>query len=814
MVELIKGPHFGDMKQLLKKYNQKLIVFLLCMIFCTKVFSQAIDSTGIVQQFNNYQAHNFQEKVFMHTDKNFYLSGETVWFKIYDVDEFFNKPNINSNISYIELIDNNNHAILHAKISLKDGAGNGSFTIPTSIPSGHFLLRAYTSWMKNFAADLYFEKAITVMNTVNKIHFKNAAYKDSGIYDIQFFPEGGNLVAGLESKVGFKITDIYGKGIEVSGIVIDEDGKTVANFKTLKLGMGNFIFTPQQEIHYRAVIKVKDTNIIKSLPDAFAKGYTMRVDDTDLAMIKISVFSNIFSNNVSYLFIQSHNLIKEVQIKPVLNNKAVFYVDKAKLGDGISQLTIFDAQKQPVCERLYFKKPAHTLNISATVDKQNYSKRNKGSVEIKASGMFGETREADLSMAIVQIDTLQKIDSLNILNYLLLVSDLKGTVESPDYYFQDDTMAKQAADNLMLTQGWRRFKWEDVIKDSKPQFAYLPEKEGFLINGKVFNKMTNEPAKNITSYLSIPGKSFLFSTSVSDGNGNILFDPGKFYGEKEMIIQTNNTTKDSLYKIEISNPYSDKFTNSSLPDLSFSKDLTSVLTEKSIEMQVDNSVDLKHKFQYKQNINNDSLNFYGKPDQQYYLDNYTRFLSMEEVLHEYVIGLHIKNQDDNYIFSVGNDSYKNFFDNPPLVLIDGVPVFDNRKLMEINPLKIKKLDMVSRKFYSGPLTSDGIMSFGTYNGDLSGYELDPAAVVLEYEGLQNECEFYTPIYNDKERVNSHLPDFRNVLLWDPNIIIHKNDSAHLSFYTSDIAGKFAVIIQGFSTEGLCGYKTLTFDVAK
>ncbi len=808
MAALIKGRHSGIGNIYLRKMKNccyKLLLVLFAYLVCaSSVCAQSNVSTELAQQFNNYQQNNFQEKIFVHTDKNFYLAGETMWFKIYNVDENFYKPTNNSSIAYVELLDNTHHAILQAKISLADGLGNGSFVIPTTIPSGHFLLRAYTNWMKNFSADFYFEKTITIANTVNKIHFQTL--ENAPLYDVQFFPEGGNLVAGIASKVAFKITDSYGHGIDASGIVKDENNVTVATIKTMKFGMGNFIFTPKSNIHYKGFIKINDTTVTANIPDAYASGDVMRLVDVDSSTIKISVFSNT-SSEALYLFVQSHDLLKEIQTKPAQNAQTDFFINKNILADGISQFTIFDAQRHPVCERLYFKNPSKQLNISISTDKTLYEQKSKGALKISATDIAGMPVNADISLAIIKIDSLQKIDSLNIFNYFLLASDLKGIVESPQYYFlNNDENVKEAADNLMLTQGWRRFNWEDILNNSNPQFSYLPEREGFFIRGNI----VNATSKNITGFISVPGKTFDFTTSNADANGNIVFNLPKFYDTKEIILQAKDKN-DSLFQINLSNSFSDQFQNYNFPIFSPSINSYSSLKERNVDVQVENLFDVKHNFLYNE-TNVDTLNFYGKPDWQFYLDNYTRFHTMEEVLHEYVTDVRVRKTKDNYIFNVGNDNYKTFFTEPPLVLIDGIPVFDNSKIMEVNPLKIKRLDVVARKFYSGSYVSNGIISFATYNGDLSGYQLDPNAVVVEYEGIQKEREFYSPVYTENEKVNNHLPDFRNVLLWQPDIALYKNEIENVSFYTSGISGNFAVIIQGITKDGECGSKIATFDV--
>jgi hypothetical protein len=130
-------------------------------------------------------------------------------------------------------------------------------------------------------------------------------------------------------------------------------------------------------------------------------------------------------------------------------------------------------------------------------------------------------------------------------------------------------------------------------------------------------------------------------------------------------------------------------------------------------------------------------------------------------------------------------------------------------MISFDPLKIKKIEVVTQNNFTGALLSNGVLSFTTYNGDLAGFPLDANAFVLEYEGIQRHKEFYTPLYQTLKQKNSRIPDMRNVLYWSPNIDTDNSGNAKLQFYTSDLKGKYAIVVQGITKEGVPGY-TLTY----
>ncbi len=270
--------------------------------------AQSTTADPLLAQFNNYRQAVLQEKLFLHTDKNFYLAGEICWFKIYNIDAVFNKPLSLSKVAYTEVLDKNNKPVLQAKIALKDGDGNGSLQLPVTLVSGRYKLRAYTSWMKNFGTDYFFEKTLTIINP--KRIYEEDPLKAKDEFDIHFFPEGGNLVNGIRSKLAFKAVNQNGKGITCYGGVINEKGDTAATYATLKFGMGSFEFTPESGHTYKAFIILPDgRKMTRDLPAAYDNGYTMQLVNTGSNQLAITVRAPLVNSDTSpvvYLFVHNY----------------------------------------------------------------------------------------------------------------------------------------------------------------------------------------------------------------------------------------------------------------------------------------------------------------------------------------------------------------------------------------------------------------------------------------------------------------------------------------------------------------------------
>jgi hypothetical protein len=238
-------------------------------------------------------------------------------------------------------------------------------------------------------------------------------------------------------------------------------------------------------------------------------------------------------------------------------------------------------------------------------------------------------------------------------------------------------------------------------------------------------------------------------------------------------------------------------------------DMQNAIEEHSLGMQVQN-VYAGNKIKQFYDPGIDSSGFYGKPYKTYLLDNYTRFTTMEEVLREYIREVNVVRSQKRYHIKVLNEN--GFLDGDPLVMLDDVPVFNMDKVIAIDPLKVRKLEVMRDRYFYGPSVQEGILSYTTYKGDLGGVEVDPHAVVLDYEGLQLQREFYSPVYDAESALKSRIPDFRNLLYWQPNVNANKTGKNQLWFYTSDKTGKYIGIVQGITPNGDFGSQYFNFDV--
>lgn len=792
------------MKIVKRKHINSIAAIIYLTIMSVNVYAQNnVRVDYLVNRFQQYGVENLQEKLFVHTDRDFYLAGEPLWLKVYSVDGAFHRRLSISKMCYVQILDNQGSTVAQTKVALTDGVGSSFINLPASLTSGEYTLRAYTRWMRNYGVEFFFQKKLRIANGEQiPVPATNSAQRP----DIQFFAEGGSLIEGIPSKIAFKISDIYGKGIDGKGVVVAGDADSVVRFETFKFGMGSFEFTPKAGKSYKAIIQVNGQQYDADLPNISAGGYSMRVKSDKKDSLDVLVyFVGTGDPKVAFLIGHTRQIVRVALSQTFKDGVAKFTISKNQLSDGITHLTIFDASQKPICERLYFTRPERGLDIIATLAQSSFAPRQPVTVSIATR--VGETPvSANLSMSVFKVDSLQPANLMNISSYLLLTSDLKGYIESPTYYFDSSNDGvHEAADNLMLTQGWRKFKWENVLSGNIHKKIFAPEYEGIIVSGRFKNSPTDMPVTNAELLLSRAGGGDDLYPSKTDHDGRFMFAL-KYLDETNNVVITD-LNGGSLSQAEIDDPFEVERVRASARSEQAIR-LSSELSDRFMHYQISPSSVGERVDQKTPRLSS----FYGKPDVSYKLDDYVRFPSVEDIFREYIPEVIVRRQTrKTYLYLLNRDDNK-FFLQRPLVLVDGLPVVDHEKIAIANTKSIDRIDVHARKFFHGQLVHHGIVSFHTVKGDLSGFELDSSSVAFEYTGASAPREFYTPKYSTPESRSSRLPDFRNLLTWLPNIEARQGKTEPVLFFTSDVTGKFIAHIQGITSDGQAGSHWIAFEV--
>ncbi len=772
----------------------KIPVLLLVLLLSAPAFSQTASGNDVEDQFYRYHRQNYLESVYIHTDKDFYLTGETIHFTIYCLETTTSQPTQLSRVAYADVVDGENKMILSSRIELVNGAGSGEMYIPTTINSGYVILRGYTQWMRNYGPTSFYHSVLTIINPFKKLPpLADETFKN---HSVSFFPEGGILLEGVQSRVVFHGKSAMGQPLEFSGKLKDEDGNLITPFEPLKNGLGSFAFVPEPGHQYTAEIQLSETEVIRyHLPSVAETGISLRVSD-EAATFDISVVekSQINQSALSCLVHQGASILLTKEVNAT-GTGVSFAVPKSQMKAGVFTISLF-RNATLVAQRIAYHHAAWPLTTGKFIDKTSHAMREAFSINIDTIANLIATDGANISVSVSEKTPDFLPTSLNMHKWLLLQQASSELFGSASYFEGSDEIVSALINALLIAYPQSTDQWNKPVT-KKPQF--LPEYRGALATGHIFNKISGEPAPGITAYFSVPGRNTNFFAAISKPDGSLAFELKNLYGENSVVVQTDYT-KDSTYRIEIDNPFSKEFLNIAIPAFSLSEQSTAWLLDRSQQMQVINAY---QKFNPSRPVITaiDSSAFYHNPDASYQLDDYTRFVVMEEVMREYIAGVNVRKNRDGFHFMVIDIEKNIVYEGNPLMLLDGVPVFDADEIIALDPLKIQKIETVKRRFEKGIVDCEGIVNYNTYKGDLSGYTLRPGTLAFKYDGVQIPKRLPQVKYATTAEMKSRTPDFRTALYWQGRLSADMYKQTTLDGYTSDAKGNYEITINALTDSG-------------
>jgi hypothetical protein len=774
----------------------------------------------LVSKLEKYHQTYPEEKAYLHTDKPYYVAGETLWFKAYLVEALTNRPDTVSVPLYVDLIDNLAGKIIDRRtIKLTGGFGYGDFVLSDSLQAGTYRLRAYTNWMRNLDENLFYTKDFQVYSTSQQ---QITEKLNAQIIDFNFFAEGGNLIAGFDSRLAFKATDVTGKGLDVSGEIISSSGDTIQAFKSEHLGMGFITFKPETGKSYQAVVKYQ--NIYTKtfdLPEVKPQGISMIVDNTsNKNNVRIILNSNVPDNEMLIIG-QSKGTAFYAGRIPADKKNAFLSIPKDKFPPGVAQFTVFDQQLRPHCERVVFIQPNQELVFNLKTDKPIYKTREKTILDIEVKDNAGNPVEGNFSLSVSDENQIKGMDEAeNIMTNILLSSDLKGSIENPAYYFDKTKLnAAYHLDILMMTQGWRRFKWQDVLQEQLPTTKFVLERgltiagQATRLNGKPFDKKLN-----LTMILGRDSTQ-QFLMGESENNGSFAFYGFDFKDSCEVMVQTMLGEEKENAKSKIS------FTPQILPNVTMVNKTVGVAevdyqnlsdylkyTKQGLDLQkrytLNNSIMLSEvavkakKYVRKER---DPRVTYSNPDIILSGDISPSALNIFDIIRGKASGVTIIGSGVNVRASIRGLS--------PVLLLDGVQV-SKELLLDLDINRVNKIEILKRLdiTYGGPIISVLTKTWEEYKNE--SYKENAVGIATSnFLGFYTAKEFYVPKYNQDLPQNIR-PDYRSTVYWSPMIRTNSEGKASVSYFNTDAQTNMRIHIEGISSDGLMGSGNSSYLVKK
>jgi hypothetical protein len=385
-----------------------------------------------------------------------------------------NKPLSNYRFRYVASLDGGK-LLEQAAETDAEGTGYFRFKLPSDLKTNDGLLNVLIDYQGS--TESVSRSIPIVLNTIN----------------FTMYPEGGDLVTGLSSRVAFRALNEFNKPADVEGVVVTAKGSQVEKFSSFHMGMGSFDLKPQAgEKYYVKITKPEGIKQTFELPEALQRGYILNADGSKPNEMSLTVHTT--ENEELSLVAQVRGKIYYATAFNATNGENKIAIPTAKFPIGVSQVTLFDSKGIARAERLVFVNKNKQLNISVSTDKEKYLPREKVKMTITVKDDRGLPMPASLSMSVTNDQLLAFADdrSGNILSKLLLEQDLNDKVEEPAFYFdQKEPKADRALDYLLMTSGWRRFTWEQLNNNQMPYVKNFAEQA--IISGTIYDAQTSQP---------------------------------------------------------------------------------------------------------------------------------------------------------------------------------------------------------------------------------------------------------------------------------------------------------------------------------
>lgn len=554
-----------------------LFLLSLCIGFChlTDLHAQ---NAALAKHLRNYQQFSerfAQEKVYLYFDNENYFIGENIWFKAYVLMADNHHYTSMSKTLYVELLSADGNMVDQLKLRIQDGQADGCFYLKPQLSAGFYEIRAYTRCMLNFDENIIFSRVFPVLdiprydrrsgerltpsmnikkpvlpNKRPKKESEEESAEDKGPWRVDFYPEGGQLVAGRTNQLAFKATHKNDSEATFSAKIIDSDKNIVGIMQSEHQGMGAVTLNLEAGKTYECVVEENLRTLKFALPQIEEDAYSLIVNNMHKEVLDINVFSDLSSRGDTLaLLVSCRGKIYHLQAFINQGEVLPFSISKRTLPTGVNEVLVVNAKGQVLCSRLFFIKNEldnpQVIRIAQEQDKEMYKPFEAAQVTLSLQEFRDSSWKAmpHQSFAVSIRDNAEYMANApqsDIFSHLLLASDLKGYIHQPSWYFEkDDRHHRRALDLLMMVQGWRRYDWQEMSHPENFELKH-PIEKGILLDGQVLSILRRAPLKDLKITMWMIGDSTAqHGRCMTDEKGefNFLLD---FEGKQDLNIQVSD----------------------------------------------------------------------------------------------------------------------------------------------------------------------------------------------------------------------------------------------------------------------------------
>lgn len=782
------------------------ILFLLPVRLSLAQSRTEPDTTSAGQIITPYESYYKAPRVFLHVhfNKSRYMAGEDIWYKIYLKDAPGNSFHLPVNV-YAELFDAAGRTVNRQVLLAAEGSAYAHIPLDDSLPSGKYIFRAYTNWMKNFSDSLYYEQIIDIagLSSDSLAEAPARSARRTG-YDIQFLPESGIILSDVLNHIGIKALSPGGKGTALKGTLKNGAGDAVAALETNQLGTGSFSAKFSAGASYEAVWELPDGDSLRiSFPEVQAKGVLLTTQSffpdhvaaflvtNELSLPEISGKRFLLMvHNQGQVAIAAYMSLKE-------NTSGKLEIPKENMLGGINHITVFDETHQPVADRMVFvQKPERFATANVRTRRIG---RDSVFCEVESTGPGAEPLPADISISWLPAGTKAGDFRRTIYSTFLLEADLYGQVENPAWYFEDmnDFGRKKALDDLLLTQGWRRYEWNRILDGKIPTIVH-PLEQGLSIRGRVVNSISQKGMERSQVSLFSAENSLLTSAEVEE-DGSFEFPNLYLLDTSRVILSASNEKGKRGFrelKAEVTKPAYDRRPAEPVPGEMQAPDSTDTFTSIAVVSGVEMLEGVTVTGQAVKEDPFESSIYRSMNDRVVEItkDNYNQYIDVPDLLRK-AFNVQVSQAGGNLSINMGRGGGQ------PAIIIDDMVMQDASWLTTLNIMDIEAVAVnKSGNAMLGTRGGNGSISIKTRTEGIDWGEQENISVKnILVEGFARPAEYYAPDYQVPPE--SDLFKEYAAVYWKPDIRTDSTGTASFGFTIPESYSDLHMRLEGISADG-------------
>ena len=816
-------------------------------------YSSSLYANPFMEQIEHYP----QEKLHVSTDKDSYIAGDTIWLRAHCADAATHRPVAASRYVYVELRDDRGSLVRRIKLLSRDSVYSGYLPTQSLERFGDYSLTAYTLYMRNPGPEYFFKKPLTIWPyQESRRTQRNTSVRKVSDFDVSFFPEGGYLIDGYDCCVAFKALGDDGGSVEVTGVVKNDREEVLDTLRTLHGGMGCLRFTPHTGERYYAECTMAGGKTERfDLPASRNTACVLKILQTEENFTVLPISGRPLPKGLKLLVHCRGNICYH---KPWNYDYASLIFRRSDLPGGILQILLLDKAGNALSERLVFNRGEELVKTDMQV-RGSLKQRTKVTLSVTATDPDGGPAAGDFSIAVTDRAAVPAATSGSIYSTLLLTSELRGTIETPDWYFEGRDAARVAAlDALLLTQGWRRYDVPELMKKEYVEPQY-PLEVGQEITGRISKSGLWNRKKKLSRYemrMIVPSLHYVTKCAVDDTGAFALngfdFPDSTLYVLRPAAVRgsmpeaTVKVARDSFPEVGTLPRVPE--TDAANPYLAQARHYIEQRGQTDMRNILIDTVVVTHRIRQEMKSPEQRLAAHTWDMQQIKeMGAYSIMEFVQRMPGMNFIGGRLSYHGANVSFMI--DGVLDNTTTPHSADADfqagstiGQLIVTGTKKKSMTEIALERGGLEPDKNLTMPICTTWPMEWvsridliaggnmflwGVFDGAIvsittkTGDELDQALAVAPAIdvsiasplGYQTPAEFYAPAYATEKARRSMVPDYRTTLYWNPSVEFDETGRATVEFYTSDAPADYDITIEGITQTGkiVCRRSTVTAD---